>query len=77
MHGNVNEWVQDCLHKNYTDAPEDERAWGKENGGDCSSHILRGGSWFDFQVAARSANRGVGGPNFRTNIVGFRVVCRP
>jgi formylglycine-generating enzyme required for sulfatase activity len=75
MHGNVNEWVQDCLHKNYTDAPEDERAW--ENGGDCSSRILRGGSWFDFQVDARSANRGVGGQDFRTNIVGFRVVCPP
>ena len=33
MHGNVWEWVQDCLHKNYEGAPTTAEAW-TENG-DC------------------------------------------
>jgi formylglycine-generating enzyme required for sulfatase activity len=28
MHGNVYEWVADCLHDNYVGAPTDGSAWG-------------------------------------------------
>ena len=28
MHGNVNEWVEDCEHDNYEGAPSDGSAWG-------------------------------------------------
>ena len=46
MHGNVFEWVEDCFHGNYDNAPDDGRAWREENGGDCTCRVLRGGSWF-------------------------------
>ena len=58
MHGNVFEWVEDCLHQNYEDAPADGTAWRAENGGDCSARVLRGGSWDDARDVARSAGRG-------------------
>lgn len=36
MLGNVCEWVQDCWHENYTNAPEEGSvAWGEAGGGDC------------------------------------------
>ena len=75
MHGNVYEWVEDCLHNNYANAPEDGRAWREENGGDCSSRALRGGSWVDDLVNARSAFRDWYNPYYRGNDLGFRVVC--
>ena len=43
MHGNVYEWVEDCWHADYQDAPHDGRAWIKE--GDCNRRVIRGGSW--------------------------------
>ena len=37
--------------------------------------VLRGGSWFDYQNFARSANRLRGYPEYRSPVIGFRVVC--
>ena len=45
MSGNVWEWVEDCWHASYKDAPADGRAWKEENGGSCSLRVARGGSW--------------------------------
>ena len=42
MGGEASEWVADCWHKDYRGAPRDGAAWPAE---DCSSHVLRGGSW--------------------------------
>ena len=44
MHGNVREWVEDCRHVRYTDAPTDGRAWisGGDCGPACSSRRLLG-----------------------------------
>src|SRR5947207_2436080 len=42
MHGNVWEWVQDCYKPSYEGAPDDGS---HVLSGDCSFHILRGGSW--------------------------------
>ena len=39
MHGNVNEWVQDCWNDSYAGAPSDGRAG---HCGDCSRRGLRG-----------------------------------
>ena len=39
--GNVEEWVADCWHDDYADAPDDQRA----RGGSCGAHVLRGGAW--------------------------------
>ena len=77
MHGNVWEWVQDCWHENYNDAPKDGSAWLEENGGDCSRRVLRGGSWFNDPDFLRSAGRFRFYPGYRNYGVGFRVVCRP
>ena len=55
MHGNVWEWVEDCLHTNYEGAPKDGSAWIAE--GDCNNRVLRGGSWFGDPLGLRSALR--------------------
>ena len=75
MHGNVSEWVEDCWHDQYDKAPANGRAWGEEDGGDCSSRVLRGGSWFDGRDDARCADRHRNVPFDRYIDIGFRVVC--
>ena len=55
VHGNVWEWVEDCWHGDYVGAPTDGSA--RTSGGDCSSRVLRGGSWFSNPGFVRSAYR--------------------
>ncbi len=55
--GNVWEWVQDCWHENYINAPADGSAWGDANGGYCSTRVVRGGSWVSNPQNLRSADR--------------------
>jgi formylglycine-generating enzyme required for sulfatase activity/curved DNA-binding protein CbpA len=43
MPGGVLEWVEDCWHPNYTQAPADGSAWRASAGGDCSYRVVRGG----------------------------------
>jgi len=71
MNGNLYEWVQECKHDNYVDAPDDGSAAG---GGNCAFHTLRGGSWADQSNKLRSAFRGYGDTNGRFTDSGFRVV---
>lgn len=40
--GSVWEWVADCWHNNFRDAPDDGRAWDEPN---CRVRVIRGGSW--------------------------------
>jgi formylglycine-generating enzyme required for sulfatase activity len=42
MHGNVFEWVQDCMNGSYDGAPTNGSAWME---GNCSQGVRRGGSW--------------------------------
>lgn len=71
--GNVWELTQDCWHENFTGASADGSAWLVEDGGDCSSRVVRGGSWPNAPRNLRSADRnsvnvdGVGGN------LGFRI----
>ena len=70
--GNVWEWVEDCLHEDYSCAPPvDGSAW--MTGGDCSKHRLRGGSWASVPDEVRSANRSIGRIHERATIISFRV----
>jgi formylglycine-generating enzyme required for sulfatase activity/uncharacterized caspase-like protein len=70
VHGNVWEWLNDCLNENYRGAPSDGSAW---ETGNCSRHMLRGGSWVSNPGLLRSAARyGVNGEG-RVGNVGFRV----
>lgn len=55
MLGNAWQWTADCWHPDYVDAPSDGRAW--ETGGDCSKHVIRGGSWNNVPIFIRSASR--------------------
>jgi formylglycine-generating enzyme required for sulfatase activity len=73
MHGNVWEWVEDCLNESnqsYEAAPSDGSAW---TSGDCSRRVLRGGSWSGSPEVLRSANRSWDEPDSRNDSVGFRV----
>lgn len=78
MAGNVWEWVQDCWHGDYSNAPDDGRAWLKEDGGDCARRVVRGGSWHGLANYLRSAYRfWYYSHAHGFDRVGFRVVCRP
>jgi formylglycine-generating enzyme required for sulfatase activity/class 3 adenylate cyclase len=74
MGGSVDQWVEDCWHKNYQGAPADGSAW-VEN--DCPSHVIRSGSWRKDQNYARTANRGSYDTNVRYPTHGFRVALSP
>ena len=73
IHGNVNEWVQDCWNgDSYEGAPTDGGAW-VVGEGDCRSRMLRGGAWSSTPEGLRSATRIRNYPLDRLNTVGFRV----
>ena len=71
MHGNVQEWVEDCIDVDYWGVPSDGSAW--LSGGYCDSRVLRGGSWNDDPRYLRSANRDWLAPGLRNYVSGFRV----
>ena len=52
--GNVYEWVHDCYHRNYNDAPTDGSVW---QGGDCSVRVVRGGAYRSPANSMRVENR--------------------
>lgn len=70
MHGNVYEWVADCLNTDYEGAPSDGSAWMT---GDCSIHIMRGNDWGEAPVFSRSGNRNSRATEVRGDFLGFRV----
>jgi len=52
--GNVFEWVHDCFHRNYNDAPNDGSVW---EGGDCDVRVVRGGAYRSPANSMRAENR--------------------
>ena len=73
LSGNVWEWVEDCEHQTYEGAPQDGSAWLQTNGGDCSRHVVRGGSWGRKSGDLRVSDRGRGVVDLRNARVGFRL----
>ena len=71
MHGNVQEWVQDCWHGNYTGAPTDGSAW--TSGCSGNNRVLRGGSWEFNPANLRSADRIRVTPDLSINDLGLRL----
>jgi formylglycine-generating enzyme required for sulfatase activity len=73
MHGNVWEWVEDCWHLDYSEAPADGSAW--VTGGNCEGRVMRGGSWGDSPKGGplRSAFRGWFSSGTRNVVIGFRL----
>ena len=70
MHGNVLEWVEDCVSANYNNAPTDGSPRIDSN---CSFRIVRGGSWLNGPLFLRSAYRLRYSSVSRGNGIGFRV----
>ena len=70
MHGNVNDWVQDCWNENYRGAPIDGSA---RTLGDCGRRVTRGGSWYNNMGSQRSANRYGPPRSNRASSRGFRL----
>jgi len=70
VHGNVWEWVQDCWLENYNGAPSNAAA---RTIGDCSHHVVRGGSWYSEPANVRSALRFKDSTVDRYDDVGFRL----
>jgi len=68
--GNVFEWVHDCYHRNYKDAPNDGSVW---EGGDCEVRIARGGAYRSPASSMRVENREKFKSNKGQYNVGFRV----
>jgi formylglycine-generating enzyme required for sulfatase activity/class 3 adenylate cyclase len=74
MGGSVDQWVEDCWHKNYQGAPADGSAWVE---GDCASHVIRSGSWKNDVRYVRPSNRDSYDTNVRYPTHGFRVALSP
>ena len=74
MSGNVWEWVEDCWHDNYKEAPTDGSVWLEAGGGDCARRVIRGGSWSDLPVGLRASDRFRNQADNRLDSLGFRLV---
>jgi formylglycine-generating enzyme required for sulfatase activity/class 3 adenylate cyclase len=74
MGGTVDQWVEDCWHKNYQGAPLDGSAWVD---GDCTSHVIRSGSWKNDASYVRPANRDHYDTGVRYPTHGFRIALSP
>ncbi len=70
MGGTVDQWVEDCFHKNYQGAPTDGTAW-LEDG--CTAHVLRSGSWRNDARYVRPSNRDGYDTHVRYPTHGFRI----
>jgi len=68
--GNVFEWVADCFHDRFADAPSDGSPIEKPG---CGKRVIRGGSWSFPPREIRSANRWRDFPSRRSDDTGFRV----
>ena len=71
MSGNVWEWTQDCWSRNTNGAPADGSA---KISGNCSSRVLRGGSWYDVAEFLTPVSRLWNETDKADNNSGFRLV---
>jgi formylglycine-generating enzyme required for sulfatase activity/class 3 adenylate cyclase len=74
MGGNVDQWVDDCWHRDYQGAPIDGSAWIDKN---CASHVIRSGSWKNDTNYVRPASRDHYDTGVRYPTHGLRVASPP
>ncbi|WP_321962285.1 formylglycine-generating enzyme family protein [Paraburkholderia sp. J7] len=70
MAGGVWEWVSDCWHTSYKNAPSDGHSWDEPN---CQTRVIRGGSWRDGAGYMLAATRFKYDSSVRYEANGFRV----
>lgn len=70
MGGGVWEWVSDCWHNSYKNAPADGRSWDEPN---CQVRVIRGGSWRDGANYMPVSTRFKYDSSVRYSANGFRV----
>ena len=70
VHGNVWEWTEDCWNGKNAGNPGNGSA---RTSRDCSSRVLRGGSWSNVPQVLRAADRYYSLPVIRSPILGFRM----
>lgn len=68
--GSVWEWVADCWHGNFKDAPLDGRVWDAPN---CRVRVIRGGSWREGAAYMVASTRFRYDASVRQSQNGFRV----
>lgn len=71
MNGGVWEWVADCWHSSYKNAPTDGRAWDEPT---CTARVIRGGSWREGASYMVLSTRFKYSTSVRQSQNGFRVV---
>lgn len=70
MLGNVWEWVGDCWHSDYSNAPRDGTTWLSDN---CRKRVNRGGGWGNNANSLRLSSRDADPANTTSDGLGFRV----
>lgn len=70
MLGNAWVWLGDCWHDDYTGAPEDGSAWAAP---ECTSRVMRGGSYISNYTSLRSAARHQAEAEQRFHNYGIRI----
>jgi formylglycine-generating enzyme required for sulfatase activity len=74
MGGNVDQWVEDCWHKDYQGAPTDSSAWIDLT---CTARVIRSGSWKNDTSYMRPSNRDRYDMGVRYPTHGFRIAVSP
>jgi formylglycine-generating enzyme required for sulfatase activity/serine/threonine protein kinase len=73
--GNVWEWVADCWHESYRQAPQDAGPWLATDSADCERRVIRGGSWYDGPELLLPRTRNWAVAEERNDVLGFRVAA--
>ena len=80
MHGNVCEWCLDWYHVIWYNSSSAIYIISEDPIGPTSVssyRVRRGGDWYNYASASRSADRDYGNPSFSVDFIGFRVAYLP
>lgn len=73
MTGVAGEWLEDCWHPTYAEAPGDGHPWGPPGSELCSRRVVRGAIWYYGEEVRSPTTRSRYKPGQRNVDIGFRV----